>query len=330
MKKSLLFVVMLAAYGIALFAQPSADKPFDVPMTNLEVTVDGFPDEDLWSKLDVHENEFWAAGAFENPPDPSDLAVTWQLAWNDVGLLLFVKVTDDVWNPYPGEGNTYAYDNVELFLYFGDDFGPDAEVTAVDGDEFFNQIRMQLNIDDETISDGRIMGAWGAMTLGTAPDGLEFAINNALVGEWHLEAIVPWEQLAQKNEVAEGMTFGYELAIGDADEAERDAISVFMNDTGSDLAWNNKAYLCTATLTGVSASVNDLSRNAQLSVYPTLATDVLNLKGNVTSVEIYNTVGQRVLSAENLSSNQLDISSLQRGVYMVTLNNEYTQKIVVR
>lgn len=261
MNKISLLSVMLLISSISLFGQPSADKPFNVHKTDLPVVIDGYPDDVIWSIAPVHENTYWAGNSYTFPPVPSDFSVSWQLVWNETGLILFVKIKDDVWNPYPGEGNTYQYDNVEVYLYFGDDFGPDAEVTAVDGDEYFNQIRMQLNVDDELMHDGRIKGMWDALFIGKAPEELEFRINNALIGEWHLEAIIPWELISTKNAVQVGMQFGLEFQGSDADEDVRDAISLFMNDTGSDLAWNNKAYLCTATLAGPYFAVQEPTLN---------------------------------------------------------------------
>jgi len=69
---------------------------------------------------------------------------------------------------------------------------------------------------------------------------------------------------------------------------------------------------------------------SKLSVYPNPVKDVLTIKGNYTSVDIYDVFGKLVLSAE--SAKTINVSSLSSGVYMLKINTEKgtaTQKITI-
>lgn len=60
-------------------------------------------------------------------------------------------------------------------------------------------------------------------------------------------------------------------------------------------------------------------QNTKMSVYPNPAQDVLYFKNadKVSSLEVYNMVGQKVLSTTTISKDGLDISKLAKGAYVV-------------
>lgn len=62
-------------------------------------------------------------------------------------------------------------------------------------------------------------------------------------------------------------------------------------------------------------------QNTKMSVYPNPAQDVLHFTNvdKVSSVEVYNMVGQKVLSASSISKEGLDVSKLAKGTYVVTV-----------
>lgn len=74
------------------------------------------------------------------------------------------------------------------------------------------------------------------------------------------------------------------------------------------------------------ASVNELS-DSKFTVYPNPTTDFLNVSGdNVESVKVFDMNGRMVLSE---TSNKVDVSALQPGVYTVLVNGEERQRVVV-
>ena len=72
----------------------------------------------------------------------------------------------------------------------------------------------------------------------------------------------------------------------------------------------------------VAASVKDVFAD-NISMYPNPANNFINISTpeEISSVEVYNIVGKRVLSIKNLKNNQVDISNLSSGMYMLRLTN---------
>ena len=58
-----------------------------------------------------------------------------------------------------------------------------------------------------------------------------------------------------------------------------------------------------------------------LKVYPNPASEVLNVEGSMTSFEIYNTVGQCLLSRQVNGSTQIDLSGFNNGIYFLRVYN---------
>lgn len=74
------------------------------------------------------------------------------------------------------------------------------------------------------------------------------------------------------------------------------------------------------------ASVNDLNDD-KFTVYPNPTSDYLNLNGDyVESVNVFDMNGRIVLSE---TTNKVDVSTLQPGVYTLLVNGEQRQRVVV-
>ena len=65
--------------------------------------------------------------------------------------------------------------------------------------------------------------------------------------------------------------------------------------------------------------VNELEHS--LKVYPNPANEKLNVEGVITSVEVYNTVGQRLLTKEVNGNTQIDLSGFNNGIYFLRVYN---------
>ena len=70
------------------------------------------------------------------------------------------------------------------------------------------------------------------------------------------------------------------------------------------------------------ASVNDVFAS-KVSVYPNPANEFVTISSavEINKVEVYNLLGKKVISASKLNNNNLDISSLAKGVYMMKLTS---------
>ncbi|MEN3324442.1 T9SS type A sorting domain-containing protein [Mariniflexile soesokkakense] len=85
-------------------------------------------------------------------------------------------------------------------------------------------------------------------------------------------------------------------------------------------------------LPALSVSKNEIEG---LKVYPNPAKDYLTIESNATkisSIEMYNVLGAKVLSSKALVNNKLNVSTLSRGVYVLRINadaSSSTRKIVI-
>lgn len=80
------------------------------------------------------------------------------------------------------------------------------------------------------------------------------------------------------------------------------------------------------------ASTEDIFAS-KVSIYPNPAQEFVTISSSVeiNKAEVYNLLGKRVINSSKLSNNNLDISSLSKGVYMLKLTSENalaTKKII--
>jgi hypothetical protein len=329
MKRNLLFVLAFVAMCFQVSAQDALPGAYStsIKKTSMDIEVDGYPDDDVWSAAEEMAFPFTLQEDFIAE---TDFSATVKLAWKEgLGLYIYITAIDDMEHFLEEGGTTYNRDNVEYFFYWGSegDWGPETEVTAVENDTLYNQLRLQLKDDYTTAHDGRFKGAWASAPLGAAADGNLEAVANATGSGWDIEAIFPFAMFAMKEEAVDDLMFGFDISIGDADEADRDFQLTLMNDSKADLAWNNKAYLNTGILSGTYLTSIEDARVANVAVYPTLVNDVINLRGEVSNVAIYNTVGQVVMSIEDVNSTTINVSELKSGIYFVDVDGQ-TTKIV--
>lgn len=74
----------------------------------------------------------------------------------------------------------------------------------------------------------------------------------------------------------------------------------------------------------------DMVENGDVSVFPNPVKDILNITGTteVVSVDVYDVLGKKVMSFNEMTSGAINISSLAKGVYIVKLNTEFGSKTV--
>ncbi len=94
--------------------------------------------------------------------------------------------------------------------------------------------------------------------------------------------------------------------------------------------WLAGAYPATPiSLTAAALSTNDFEKDL-ISVFPSPANDILQLKGIENSafsdVSIVNILGKKVYASSKISNSKIDVSQLNSGIYILTLTSENTQK----
>lgn len=87
----------------------------------------------------------------------------------------------------------------------------------------------------------------------------------------------------------------------------------------------------TIVVVDCSTGVNDITRNAGITVYPNPASDVITIKAveNVTKVQVMNLLGQEVYSSNgNGKETIVDLKGQPSGTYIVKVNDTYTVRIM--
>ena len=109
------------------------------------------------------------------------------------------------------------------------------------------------------------------------------------------------------------------------------------NIEGADAAWlDNIVFPPASTVLGV----NNIIENNSSHVYPNPATNQINIvleKGQVLGISAFNLMGSRINFPQpkyiNNQTIQLDISSLETGIYMVEIvleNQKIIKKLIVK
>jgi hypothetical protein len=80
-----------------------------------------------------------------------------------------------------------------------------------------------------------------------------------------------------------------------------------------------------ATPLSIDETVADL--HSQFVIYPNPAQDSFKVSGEVDQVEIYSLTGQLVKRFTE-SQRSYSLNSLQSGIYLVRINNEFSQRLV--
>ena len=82
------------------------------------------------------------------------------------------------------------------------------------------------------------------------------------------------------------------------------------------------------TSTASTTGINNMPYN--LSIYPNPAKDILTIEGSYRSVDVFDILGNLVLSSD--ATKNINVSELSNGVYMLNINTENgvsTQKITI-
>ncbi len=72
--------------------------------------------------------------------------------------------------------------------------------------------------------------------------------------------------------------------------------------------------------------------NVEINMYPNPLNDILNISSNykLKSAQIFNAMGQKVFSEENLNTPQINVSNLNSGVYFLKLTDDQNNNTVKR
>ncbi len=94
---------------------------------------------------------------------------------------------------------------------------------------------------------------------------------------------------------------------------------------------NNKQYLVKVKLDHTFNGISEINKTSEFNVFPTIVTDYLTIENTAdnqnNSIEIYNSLGQKILKQTFNGILNLDLKSLKQGIYFVQLKSVINAKI---
>jgi uncharacterized repeat protein (TIGR03803 family) len=85
---------------------------------------------------------------------------------------------------------------------------------------------------------------------------------------------------------------------------------------------------------GLLTGINELEKENLFSIYPNPSNGIINLKSSneIKSIEVYNNIGILISKPELKLNNQIDLSSLSKGMYFLKVSDGkqyYTEKVII-
>jgi hypothetical protein len=312
-------------FAVAAFSQ---DATFYKLPDGCPLVIDGVVD-DVWAAVTAYNVD--KPLALDTDPPTLDLC-TWQAVWNDTAIMVLIIVEEDNWCPAWCSGaNDWESDKPEVYF--------DVNDTLADG------------VGPSAQPNGHYQFAPGP-TEGE----LELVVYaDSWQGWWFGYGYViddpdeTWEYSFLLEDITDHLgvsldptaidTIGFDVTFIDRDEGDAGRKRmVWMQDATSapvDEAWNNmdgagKVVFSSDPVTGIyTKEVYD-----NISVYPNPAIDYLQIKADFNEAVITNIIGQEALILRDVKGTKIDISSLESGLYFISLynNSKYigTVKFTVR
>ena len=102
--------------------------------------------------------------------------------------------------------------------------------------------------------------------------------------------------------------------------------------TGGRLSLKNSDV--STNCSGIISQTNNITSNIKLNIYPNPSKGnvFVNCDEKIISFSVVNILGEKVMSNNNINSNQLDLNLLNDGVYFINVNTRkgvITQKIII-
>lgn len=355
-----LILTMLAFFSSLNGISQDLPSPASISIyhTNCLTTIDGLKSDELWTQAEEHEISYNR----ENHAAPvTDIYAQIQLAWNiELGIFAFVHINDDIdwfmdvnWYSF-NESDIEQYlegpwhrDNIEFFFYWGleGEWGPEQSSTSTN-DSVWSQIRFNVchaGEEFETCLTVYTPGIDGDnYSLGKPGSISDTAIIDAVavktVSGWDLEVHFPFNIFARRTHIASEVNsyFGFECAVNDAeDQGFHDNHLFLLNDIGLNVTWTDKRFLNTAILVSpvtqnMECELTNItdSESVQSALFATIHNGIL-ANQQINELKLFDLRGILLLQKQNLEPGP-HLFNLNPGIYLVSVNDTFIEKMVVR
>ena len=289
-----------------------ANSLFMVKKISSELYIDGMADESEWKAVPTTAIAKPYAGE-----TVEGASATFQMLYDTDNLYVFVDVKDDFVTV--DTDADWKGDKVEIY------FGLPGYVPGVGASG--DHARQFFGVASQDWADGTTVAHWNNYNTEFWPgvksrdtDGVTFAYNETVDG-YAYEFKINKSALENVDfATVDSLAFDFTIADNDVEGAGKGVRNRLVYYNTGDLQYANENWGA-MDLVGMgfdkTTSVAITKTSNQLAY---IAHDVLRFKGynSAVNVEIYSILGQKVLSAKNI--NQLNVSSLKNGIYLVRVN----------
>lgn len=293
--------------------------------TPVPVVIDGIADDACWADAEWFAiDQVWIP--YGEKMKEGDFEGRFKLAWDSLYLYLLAEIVDDSLSDYYSNPmqNWWDDDCLEIFIDENRSKGDhecNYNAFAYHVSIFYDAIDMAKNCGGINLKDNLIVKM---DTIGENKYLWEVAIKN------YSAAFNPTNPEASRVYLHHNKLMGFSLAYCDNDggtSRENFIGSMYMTQARANDSYKNADYFGTLLLVDptVQSTVSLISANdAGLKLYPNPALDMLSIKydGKVsakTRIEIRNINGQLVSDLCLCEGNDIDISELKRGAYVLNI-----------
>jgi hypothetical protein len=239
-----------SVYGVMDLLGETTSGFLVVDQEDATPNIDGITDA-VWQQLDSISlaNIFDVRPGFPAAQSDDDISASFKSFWNESSLYLFVTVMDDsIFDGGASNWQTYAYDNIEVFI----------DAVNNKAQEYTDTLHYQYRF----LPMRDTIGGWGKNEL----EDVEFAFNQTEDG-YTFEA--RFDLLKHNTPVIEkGQTIGFDVKVSDNDGVQEDGsekreVQIAWYST-EDIAWQTPAAFGVVKLTS-DADVQEPSTPANLS-----------------------------------------------------------------
>jgi hypothetical protein len=327
MKKQLLTLclALLTASLFAAWSDTNTDttrrtgsiKHFGGAATSLP-TIDGVADDAIWAAVPAMPLD----RPFAKTDTPTLYNALWKAFWTDTAIFVMVKYEDNsFWPSWKSGQADWASDKVETY-YDVNGKVPDGYGASTGGTKGLYQVTN--NFDTIPAAGVEHPGSFDSTFQANT---WSYGDHAVITVEW----LVSFKALKDSNgtgfDPSVTTQIGFDVCVSDLDSGGASRQRQMWSNVGIPSEdWNlmDSAGILTFSTEEIVSS-KPIDANQTSLVQPTVVNDVINILGDNTNVEIYNTVGQMVMSSKN--SNQVHVSSLQAGVYFVRVGTTTTKII---
>ena len=90
------------------------------------------------------------------------------------------------------------------------------------------------------------------------------------------------------------------------------------------------ADFSSSKFTGGFLGISELNDNVNALIFPNPTSDFINLSGSGRmNVYVYDAIGKVVINHQIQEMGKIDVSNLNKGIYLIGINNKFTKKIVI-